>query len=48
VRGRVTDHFVFALILLGWVVAPFAAWLVYWIVKRLRGSKEAADGEGEA
>ena len=41
-----TDHFAFAFILLAWVVLPLLAWLVYWVVKRLRGGK--TDGEAEA
>ena len=42
-----TDHFLFAFILLGWVIAPFAAWLVYWLVKRFRGGKEEGEAEAE-
>jgi hypothetical protein len=43
----VTNHFVFAFVLLGWVIAPFVAWLIYWVAKRLRGSKEEGEGEAE-
>lgn len=41
-----TDHFAFAFILLAWILIPLVAWLVYWLLKRFRGSKE--EGEGEA
>jgi hypothetical protein len=46
VRRRLVNKYVLPFVVLAYVILPFVAWLVYWVVKRLRGGKE--EGEGEA
>lgn len=42
-----TSHFAFAFVILGYVLLPFVAWLVYWLWKRFKGAKEEGEGEAE-